>query len=104
ETFTLAHQQMTQLVLLVREQQRDRLEPISRTQAVGRADEQRREIVGLEQLHLARLRALPRLLVLARLVREPLDAALELAQLRPFHSVRLTARPARGCRYPDLST
>ena len=84
------------------------LEPIARAQPRREPLEQRIERVGLEQLHLARLRAAPRVVVLSRFLREGRQAAAELRHLTfvvvpvhsaspslPLHSVLEIAAPRR---------
>ncbi len=86
----LEHQQAADLVIRVGNDERRSVEPIALSQSRRQALEQRIERVGLEQLHLARLRAAPCLVVLPSLLRQSRQAAPEILDLAlvvvPVHS------------------
>ena len=72
---------MPDLVVGIREHEGHRSEAIARAQSGREPLEQRAERIGLEQLHLAPLRALPSVFVLTRLVRERGYAPAQIYQL-----------------------
>src|SRR5690606_35982924 len=87
---TLADQEVLHLALGVAQDERRRAQLGAGLEAVGQAPEQLRQIGRFEQLELALLRALPRVLVLPRLFLERSEAA---AQLGIHHLLGHRAPP-----------